>query len=61
VIDKTAPEYFEHELFTPHLIKNNTPEKKKVMKYVGNVVIPGKHVVKILLDKRFEDLYQKRY
>ena len=23
VIDKTAPEYFEHELYTPHLIKNN--------------------------------------
>ena len=57
VLDKNAPEYFEHDLYTPHLIKNNNPEEKKALKYVGNVVIPGKHVKKILLDNRFERIF----
>jgi hypothetical protein len=48
IIDREAPEYFDHELFTPQLIK--TPEYQKynkILKYVGNIVIPGKHVIKI--------------
>ena len=57
VIDKEAPEYFDHDLYTPYLIKNNDESKRKVLKYMGNIVIPGKHVKKILLDKRFEKIF----
>lgn len=54
VIDRTDPDYFDHELFTPHLIKAPEYEKQpQVLKVVGNIVIPGKHVVKIQLDHRF--------
>lgn len=47
IIDKTAEEYFEHDLYTEHLLKNQDPNQKKVLKLIGNVVIPGKHVLKI--------------
>lgn len=31
-----------------------------VMKYVGNVVVPGKHVKSIKLDKRLEAIYEEK-
>lgn len=61
VIDKDAPDYFENELYTPHLIKNLDESQRKVLKFVGNIVIPGKHVKKIQLDKRIEKIYRERY
>ena len=44
LIDKDDPSYFEHDLFTPHIIKN---QARKVFKYAGNIVVPGKHVVRV--------------
>ena len=62
VIDREEPEYFDHELFTPHLIKvPNYQEHSKVLKYVGNIVVQGKDVTKIQLDKKFEKIYQDKY
>ena len=51
IIDREAPDYFEHELFTPYLIKaENYQDQAKVFKYVGNIVVPWRHVVKVSLD-----------
>lgn len=50
ILDKTAPDYVDHELYTPYLIKNKDPSQERVLRFIGNVVIPGKHVVQILLD-----------
>lgn len=57
VIDKDAPDYFENEMYTPYLIKNQDEKQRKVLKFVGNIVIPGKHVMKMQLDKRIERIY----
>jgi small nuclear ribonucleoprotein (snRNP)-like protein len=42
--------YIHHELFSPHLLEQT--ERPSVLKYVGNVVVPGKHVKSIKLDAR---------
>ena len=60
VIDREAPEYFDHELFTPQLIKMEDYQKyPRVLKLVGNVIIPGKSILRIELDKRLEKIYQE--
>ena len=43
--------YLYHELFTPYLLGKNEMSDQ-VLKYVGNVVIPGKHVKTIKIDHR---------
>ena len=48
-----------HELFTPNLL-SKCPEGDMVMKYVGNVVIPGKHVKKIVIDNRLDAIYNEK-
>ena len=48
IIDRTHPNYFDHDLFSPHLIRiPNHYEHDQVLKLVGNIVVPGKHVLKI--------------
>lgn len=42
--------YLYHELFSPNLL--NKGEDDFVLKYVGNVVIPGKHVISIKIDHK---------
>lgn len=62
IIDRQDPHYFDHDLFTPHLIRiPNFQDHPQVMKLVGTIVVPGKHVVKIQLDHKFEALYQEKY
>ena len=61
VIDKTAPDFVNHQMFIPHMIKNADTPYNKVMKYIGNVVIPGNHVKTILLDKKFQKLYDEQH
>ena len=62
VIDKSEQaeqegRYFYHELFSPYLITN---QSDKVLKYVGNVVIPVKHVKKIVIDNRLDAIYNEK-
>ena len=57
VIDKSEqakPEgcFLYHELFTPWLVYQN--HRSSVLKYGGNIVIPGKHVKSIKLDMRLQ-------
>ncbi len=48
IIDRQSPDYFDHELFTPYLIKvENYQEESKVFKYAGNIVVPWRHVTKV--------------
>jgi small nuclear ribonucleoprotein (snRNP)-like protein len=44
--------FLNHELFTPHLLNEKQHASGKVLKYVGNLVVPGKHVRSIKLDHR---------
>ena len=62
VIDKSEQaeqecRYFYHELFSPYLITN---QSDKVLKYVGNVVIPGKHVKKIAINNKLDAIYNEK-
>ncbi len=60
ILDRSAPDYVDHELYTPYLIKNTDESQEKVLRYIGNVVVPGRHVVKILLDNGFEAIYKQK-
>ena len=60
LIDRDATEYFDHDMFTPHLVKS---DHRKILKMMGSIVIPGQHVKKIMLDSKFQalfDLQRKR-
>lgn len=57
VIDKTKEDYFEHELFTPAILRQQLKDKPQQLKMAGNIVVPGKHIRKILLDRKFQALY----
>ena len=50
--------YFYHELFSPYLL-SKTNQSDQVLKYVGNIVIPGKHVKSIKLDHRLQKVYDE--
>lgn len=61
ILDREAPDYFDHDLFTPHLLKVKDYENHRyVLKYIGNIVVAGKHVNKIELDHKFEKLFQEK-
>ena len=51
LIDKEDETYFEHELLTPHILAKcptgTDPNQRYFLKLVGNIVVPGKHLVKI--------------
>ena len=59
LIDKADEHYIDHELLTPHILNKTAPDQQKVFKLVGNIVVPGKHVVKIQLDKKFQAAYDE--
>lgn len=53
--------YFDHDLFTPHLLRfTNWKDQRFILKYVGNVAIPGKHVKTIKLDKDMQAVYEEK-
>jgi small nuclear ribonucleoprotein (snRNP)-like protein len=49
--------YLHHELFSPYLL-GAAKEQQVVFKYVGNIVIPGKHVRTIKIDHRLQREYE---
>lgn len=51
--------YLHHDLFSPYLLKQVQHPSGLVLKYAGNIVIPGKHVISIKIDKRFNEIYDK--
>jgi small nuclear ribonucleoprotein (snRNP)-like protein len=62
VIDRSEQAELEgrflyHELFTPYLLDQNP--RPSVLKYGGNIVIPGKHVKSIKLDARLQKVYNQ--
>jgi small nuclear ribonucleoprotein (snRNP)-like protein len=57
LVDRQAEEYFDHDMFTPHIIKNSA--QNKVLRMAGNIVVPGKHVVKVCLDNKFQALFDR--
>ena len=52
LVDRTSEDYFDHDMYTPHILRCG-PEQKKALKMQGSIVIPGHHVVKVCLDHRF--------
>ena len=52
--DKEDQNYVAHELITPHLLDKVPAEQRYFFKMVGNIVVPGKQVTKVELDKRFQ-------
>lgn len=60
LLDKTQPDYFSHELFTPVLLNQTTAHLPLQLKQVGNIVVPGHHVKRIQLDKRLQAEYDTR-
>ena len=69
ILDKDAPDYFAHDLYTPHLLKNQKEDQRKVFRFIGNlrilsvlgnIVIPGQHVKRILLDKIYEKEFREK-
>ncbi len=57
LIDRDAEEYFDHDMFTPHLIKS---ENRKILKMMGSIVVPGQHVKRIMLDSKFQALFNQQ-
>lgn len=45
--------YVEHELITSHMVDKVPATQRHFLKLVGNIVVPGRQLVKIELDKRF--------
>ena len=59
VIDKDDEHYIEHELLQCHLMQRHPAGQRIYLKLVGNIVVPGRHLVKIQLDKKFQALYDE--
>lgn len=53
--------FFYHELFTPHLFKRTSSDGDYAMKYIGNAVIPGRHVKSIVIDHRLQGIKSFSY
>ena len=51
IVDKKDATFLHHDLITPHVLKHHQ-DKDRVLKGVGSIVIPRKHVTKIQLDKK---------
>ena len=60
IIDREAPDYLDHEIFIPQILKDQDPTAKKIHKLMGSVVIPGKYVTKIELDNKLSKLYEEK-
>ena len=64
VIDRSSKaeeegRFLYHELITPYLLNQAHPENDIVLKYVGNIVIPGRHVKSIKMDSRLQEAYDR--
>ena len=59
LFDKEDEHYIEHELLTCHLIKESVADQRYFLKMMGNLVVPGHHVVKIQLDRKFQAQYDE--
>lgn len=64
VIDRSpeaeaAGRYLHHDLFSPQLLGAAEEGQQKVFKYVGNIVIPGMHVVSIKIDHRLHAIFEE--
>ena len=46
LVDRDSEDYFDHDMFTPHIIKSPI-EQRKILKMAGSLVIPGKHIARI--------------
>jgi len=57
IFNRKDPNYYEHELFKS-LIHNK--EDDFFYKYVGGVIIPGRHIKAIKLEKDVTELYEKK-
>ena len=53
LFDREDEHYIEHELLTCHMLSKTPANQRYFLKLVGNIVVPGRHVVKIQLDKKY--------
>ena len=44
---------------TPAILQCSPPGQRHILKLMGNIVVPGKQIVKISLDKKFQAEYDK--
>mmetsp|Transcript_23060 Transcript_23060/g.27035 ORF Transcript_23060/g.27035 Transcript_23060/m.27035 type:complete len:86 (-) Transcript_23060:46-303(-) len=57
--DREDESFIDHELITGHMLDKIPADQRHFMKLVGNIVVPGKHLRKIELDKRFQAEYDE--
>ena len=53
LIDREDEHFMNHELLTPLILNRAPAGQRHFLKVVGNIVVPGKVLVKIQLDKKF--------
>jgi len=58
VLDKEGPDFMRHDIFVPTLLKKAPEDERFVMKMMGSVVIPGKYVKKVELDRRLQSAFE---
>ena len=57
ILDTKDEDFFVHGLFKP--LFHFQEKSDKLLKYVGSIIIPRKHITKIYIDKKLEQvLYQ---
>lgn len=47
-------------MLTPHIMPEGSENRRHVLKMMGNIVVPGRHIEKIFLDKKFQAEYNKQ-
>ena len=47
LLDREDESFLEHDLLTSHMLERCPANQRHVLKLMGNIVIPGKHVMKI--------------
>ena len=59
LIDKEDEHYIHHDILTCTMLKQSVTDQRLFLKSVGSIVVPGHHVVKIQLDKKFQAEYDE--
>ena len=47
LFDREDETYIEHELLSCHMLQKIPDDQRYFLKLVGNIVVPGRHLVKI--------------
>ena len=59
LMDKEDEHYIHHDVLTCAMLRPSVLDQRMFLKSVGCIVVPGQHVVKIQLDKKFQAEYDE--